>query len=77
MANEQRELLEILIGAVMAQSVVCEFLVKSGVVERAALVEHLAAPPIVRKRIQPAPRGQRGHAGFGRFALSWAASESA
>jgi hypothetical protein len=41
------------------------------------LVEHLAAPPIVRKRIQPAPRGQRGHAGFGRFALSWAASESA
>jgi hypothetical protein len=42
MANEQRELFEILIGAVMAQSAVCEFLVKSGAVERAALIEHLA-----------------------------------
>jgi hypothetical protein len=41
MANEERELLEILIGAVMAQSAVCEFLVKSGVIERAALIGHL------------------------------------
>lgn len=42
MANEQRELFEILIGAVMVQSVVCEFLVKSEVIERTALIEHLA-----------------------------------
>jgi hypothetical protein len=42
MANENRELLEILIGAVMTQSALCEFLVKSGVIDRTALIEHLA-----------------------------------
>jgi hypothetical protein len=41
MANEEQELLEMLVGALMAQPAVCEFLVKSGVIKRAALIEHL------------------------------------
>ena len=46
MADQGREALELVIGTVMAQSAVVEYLVKAGVIESAPLLEHLA-----RKRV--------------------------
>lgn len=43
MADQSREMLEIVMGALMAQSAVLDFLVKKGVIEHAPLLEHLAA----------------------------------
>ncbi len=43
MADQSREMLEIVMGALMAQSAVLEFLVKQRVIERAPLLEHLVA----------------------------------
>ena len=44
MADQSRETLEIVIGAVMAQSAIfiLDFFVKQGVIERDPLLEHLA-----------------------------------
>jgi hypothetical protein len=42
MADQNREMLEMVIGAVMAQSAVLDFLVKQKVIEQTALLEHLA-----------------------------------
>lgn len=43
MASKDRELLEMALGALMAQAAVCEFMVKSGAIKRGPLIEHLAA----------------------------------
>jgi hypothetical protein len=43
MAAEGRETLEMVIGAMMAQSAILDFLVKQGVIESGPLLEHLAA----------------------------------
>jgi hypothetical protein len=43
MAAEGRDTLEMVLGALMAQAAVLEFLVNQGVIERDPLVEHLAA----------------------------------
>jgi hypothetical protein len=43
MADQSREMLEVVMGAVMAQSAVLEFLIKQRVIEHAPLLEHLAA----------------------------------
>jgi len=43
MAAEGRETLEIVIGAMMAQSAVLDFLVKQGLIKSDPLLEHLAA----------------------------------
>ena len=47
MANESQETLQLVLGAMMAQYAVCEFLVKNGVIENGALVEHLAAKRVI------------------------------
>jgi hypothetical protein len=43
MADQNREVLEITIGVTMAQSALCDFLVKSGAIKIDPLIEHLAA----------------------------------
>ena len=43
MADQSRETLELVLGAMMAQSAVLDFLVKQRVIEAAPLLEHLAA----------------------------------
>jgi hypothetical protein len=43
MADAGREALEMIIGALMAQSAVLDFLVKERVIERDPLLEHLAS----------------------------------
>jgi hypothetical protein len=43
MADQNREALEMIIGVVLTQSAMCEFLLKNGVSDRAALIEHFAA----------------------------------
>jgi len=41
--DPSREALEIVMGAMMAQGAIIDFLVKKGVIERGPLLEHLAA----------------------------------
>ncbi len=43
MADQSRETLELVLGAMMVQSAILDFLVKQGVIESAPLLEHLAA----------------------------------
>ncbi|MGY8705124.1 hypothetical protein RAD16_05195 [Bradyrhizobium sp. 18BD] len=43
MADQGRDALEMIIGSMMAQSAIIEFLVKQGVIERDPLLEHLAS----------------------------------
>jgi hypothetical protein len=43
MADQGRETFELVLGAMMAQSAVLDFLVKQGVIESTPLLEHLAA----------------------------------
>lgn len=43
MADQGREALEIVMGAMMVQGAVIEFLVEKGVIQHAPLLEHLAA----------------------------------
>ena len=43
MADQNRETLEMIIGVVMTQSALCDFLIKSGAIKLDALLEHLAA----------------------------------
>jgi hypothetical protein len=42
MADQGREALELVLGAMMTQSAILDFLVQKGVIERAPLLEHLA-----------------------------------
>jgi hypothetical protein len=42
MAGQNRETLEIILGVVMAQSAILDFLIKNKVIESGPLIEHLA-----------------------------------
>lgn len=41
--SQDREIFEMLIGVVMTQSALCDFMIKNGVIASAPLIEHLAA----------------------------------
>jgi hypothetical protein len=51
MADQSKEMLEMVIGAMMAQSALLEFLVKQKVIEHAPLLEHLAARRVVWEKV--------------------------
>ena len=50
MPDQNSEMLEMVLGSIMAQSAVLEFLVKQGVIEHVPLLEHLAARRVAWER---------------------------